>query len=345
MKATEFRRDHHYVPCEYLKRWTNPQGRLWTYRLLASHPGVPLWKLSSPRGVAYHSHLYTQVVGGHETDGFEKWLDSEVEQPAQEPLSKVATDARLTPDDWRRLMRFVAAQDVRTPARLEEQMTRWQAELPDLLDKTLRDSVGRLKEAGRSGQPPTPPADPEEVGQALPIKVTRERRPGQERAEIKAEVIVGRDLWLWSIRHVVDNLAEVLRGHKWTILKPPEGWLWFTSDSPVLRLNYAGPSHYDFGGGWGRPGTEIVVPLGPQHLLYTQIGRRPSLLRGERMPIAQAEIVRRMIAEHAHRLIFAVGQDPQVPRLRPRTVDAKLYRQEREQWAAWHEQQIALENE
>lgn len=347
MSEKDLRRNHHYVPCGYLKRWADPEERVWAYRILVSHPRVPPWKLTSLRGVAYHSHLYTQVIGGHETDEFEKWLDREIEEPAQEPLCKATSDARLTPDDWERLIRFVAAQDVRTPARLEEEMRRWKAEMPDLLDKTLRDSVRGLEEAIRTEQRlPSAPRDPQDQeDRALPIKVTSIRRPGRKTGEIKAEITLGRDLWLWTIKHAVNHLSGALRDHKWTILKPPEGCSWFTTDSPVLRLNYSSPSSYDFRGGWGSPGTEIVIPLGPQHLLYTQIGKRPALLRGRRMPIAQASIVRRLIAEHAHRLVFSTEQDPDVPRLRPRTVDADLYRQEGEQWAKWHERQTAVDDE
>jgi hypothetical protein len=112
----------------------------------------------------------------------------------------------------------------------------------------------------------------------------------------------------------------------------------------VVRLNFNSFTQYNFGGGWGSPGTEIFLPLGPQHLLYTRIGKRPPR-RGERMTQVQADLVRRFIAEHAHRMIFAAERDANVPGLRPRVVNADLFRQEREQWAAWHEQQTAAEQE
>jgi len=32
-----FHRDSHYVPCSYLKRWTDAD-KVWTYRVLVPHP-------------------------------------------------------------------------------------------------------------------------------------------------------------------------------------------------------------------------------------------------------------------------------------------------------------------
>ena len=103
------REDNHYVSCGYLKRWASSGGRIWTYRILVSHPHVPLWKECFPKEVAYHPHLYTRVMAGQATDEIERWLDSEFETPAEEALQKATSDARLTPDDWKRLIHFLAA--------------------------------------------------------------------------------------------------------------------------------------------------------------------------------------------------------------------------------------------
>jgi hypothetical protein len=149
---------------------------------------------------------------------------------------------------------------------------------------------------------------------------------------------------LWGIRHALEQTAKVLHRHRWAILLPPEGSAWFTSDDPVVRLNFNRPTQYKLGGGWGSLGTEIFLLLGPQHLLYTRIGERLPR-REERMTQVQADSVRRLIAEHAHRMLFAAERDVNVPGLRPRVVNADLFRQEREQWTAWHEQQTGAERE
>ena len=69
---------------------------------------------------------------------------------------------------------------------------------------------------------------------------------------LKGEIIAGRGLWLFSIRHSLRQTAKVLRQHKWTILRPPEGLSWFISDDPVIRLNYYERGKYDFRGGRGK---------------------------------------------------------------------------------------------
>ena len=340
MTDTPFRRDNHYVPCGYLKRWASPDGRVWTYRILVPHPAVHQWKPSSPRGVAYHSHLYTRLVAGRETDEVEKWLDSEFEAPAQEAIEKATSHGRLTPDDWERMLRFLAAQDVRTPAWFDEQFKRWDTWLPVFIENTLCESLRKLEEAKRAGQPL--PEQKLVNRDGFPLRISTKLEPGEGMGKVGAEILNGRALWLWSMQRALEHTWKELRKHKWTILRPPEGTAWFTSDNPVVRLNYSSPGKYDFGGGWGSPGSEILLPLGPQHLLYTQIGKRPHL-RGETMRPVQAELVRRIIAEHAYRMVFALEPDAEVPRLRPRVEDADLFRRDRERWAAWHEQQIAGE--
>ncbi|MFL6260243.1 MAG: DUF4238 domain-containing protein [Thermoanaerobaculia bacterium] len=340
MSEISFHRDNHYVPCAYLKRWASPKGHVWTYRTLVSHLKVPFWKESSPKGVAYHSHLYTRLIAGQETDDIERWLDREFESPAEEALRKATSDDRLTTADWKCLIRFLAAQDVRTPARLAESLRRWNREMPEFLDKTLNKSVRRLEEARNSGKAILPSEAP--ANAQSPFRITTEELPDEDFVNLKVEVVAGRGLWLFIMRHLLEKTSRVLLQHKWTILVPPKGLCWFTSDDPVVRLNFYKNYSYDFGGGWNNVGSEIFLPLGPYHLLYTQVGKKPPR-RGEIVMRDHAEYIRRFVAEHAHRMIFAADQDVDIPKLRPRVVDAELLRKENEHWQRWHKEQTAAE--
>lgn len=342
MNESSIHRDNHYVPRLYLKRWGAGRDRISTYRLLVSHPQVPLWKMSSIRGVAYREHLYTRIVAGRESDDVEKWLDREFEAPAEEPIHKAVTGARLSPADWRRLVRFLASQDVRTPARFVENLARWSKTLPELIESTLQASVRRLELAKESG---TQVIQQDMPGQDyLPFRVTTESDPESEMVKLQGEAIAGRGMWLFSIRHLLTRTVDVLCRHSWTILSPPDDLTWFTSDDPVVRLNWYGPNSYDFQGGWGNPGTDIFLPLGPRHLLFTTVGRNPPQ-RGTVVSDTIARELRRFMAEHAHRTIFADMPDPEVPLLRPRTVDAVALRNENEQWKRWHHEQSSAERE
>lgn len=335
-----FHRDNHFVSCAYLKWWATSENQIWVYRTLVPHQAVRVWKRTSVKGVAYHSHLYTRLTGARETDDFERWLEKEFETPAEEVLRKVTLDQRLTPRDWNRLIRFLAAQDVRTPARLLEDLQRWQQELPELLDATLRESVKELEQARKEGRsfPPTESGE----SQCIPMRVIREIGPGKV-GRLGVEVLPGRGLWLWSMRHTLTKTLDVLHQHTWRILRAPSGMSWFTSDDPVIKLNYNRPGEYDFKGGWGSHGSEILFPLTPQHLLYTQIGHHPDYRR--EVPRHEAIMIRRLIVEHAHRMIFATAPDSEVMSMRPRTVDASAVHEENEQWQMWHEQQTAAEIE
>jgi hypothetical protein len=248
---------------------------------------------------------------------------------------------RLSMRDWRLLARFFAAQDVRTPARLRENLKRWPADLPGLMQESVTRSVARL-EAMTAEQRDALNRDTPPVDDHFPFRATVERSQDGG-GWVKSETISGRGLWLWNINRVLDGGAlDVLCQHQCTILAPPDGESWFTSDDPVLKLNISSPTEYHFRGGWGSKGTNLILPLSPQHLLYTQVGE-PIPPVGAQLSPSHAAIVRRLIAEHAHRFVFANSPDGSVPILRPRTVNADVLKREKAEWASWHAEQTAAE--
>lgn len=186
---------------------------------------------------------------------------------------------------------------------------------------------------GEAGVPPSNVSST-----AFPLRITTEIKEGEEFGVLKVETAVGRASWLWSIQHVLEKTAKVLHTHKWTIMRPAEGMQWPTSDKPVVRLNYYGNERYDFRGGWGRKNTELMLPLDPQHLLYTKIGDRPPM-RGTRFSVEHTRLIRRLILEHSHRTIFADKDDREIPALSARVVNAELFKYEEEQWRNWDAEQ------
>lgn len=337
-----FRHDNHYVPCLSLKRFASDPGHVFTYRILVSHPRVNTWKRGSIKGVAYHKHLYTRIKSGIESDEFEIWLDREFEAPAEEPLRKATAGLRLAKTDWHKIIRFLAAQDVRTPARLMQFLSYSNEIMPTVLQECVESAAWQLEESRRSGKPIKQAKFPN--SEMLPIRVSTEIKTGEHFGTLQAETIVGRSAWLFSIKQVLSRTANVLQNHKWTILRSPHGMSWFTSDNPVVRLNYYSDQNYDFYGGWKKRGTEILLPLDPQHLLYTKIGQPPPS-RGSVVSHTDARIIRKMIAKNAFRYIFSSSEDDEVPRLRPRIVNADIFLHEKMQWDSWHKQQSKAEKE
>jgi hypothetical protein len=331
---------NHFVPQGYLKRWAGDDRRLWVYRLIVPHEGVQSWKRRSIRGVAWHQHLYTQLAAGDESDEIERWLDQEFEAPAQEALDRVLEDKRLTGRHWRALTRFVAAQHVRTPARFLEMMSRWSAELQPLVDQTLRSSVARLEELHQAGKQLPLPSRRDHDN--FPSRVSIRRLPSGG-GELGLEVVAGRAMWMFALRHLLTQTARALEGHKWTILMAPEEMHWATSDDPVIPLNYYEKDRYDFRGGWDSKGTEILLPLSPRHLLYTCIGNRQRPKR--QVDPGLAAQFQHIILEHAHRVVFAATPVPRVEEIRPRVVDRQQYYNEAEAWQQWHREQSHAEME
>src|SRR5580658_6239015 len=170
MRSEPFRRDNHYVPCTYLRGFSGSDGRVSTYRLLVAHPNIPLWKRNSLSGIAYHAYLYTRITAGGETDEIEKWLEHDFETPAAAPLRRAISDERLTSEDWHHIIRFVAAQDVRTPARLVENLQRWQAVLPDAMTAVLGEAVERYRQAKAQGE--SLASTNNDLSQYIPIRVS-----------------------------------------------------------------------------------------------------------------------------------------------------------------------------
>lgn len=323
-----------------MKRWTDQSGHLWAYRLVVSHPNVPLWKRKTPGGVAYHKHLYTRAATPGDSDEIEKWLDSEFEAPGAHAIDKAISGARLASQDWRRLIRFVAAQDVRTPARLIEMLKRWNGQMQQVIDDTVSAAAQELKDAHEKGTELVRKADPD--AKYFPSRVIIEHEGEEETASLRVETIIGRGMWLYAIRYMLKNTATALLRHRWSILRSAPNNEWVTSDRPVVCLNYHDPSNYDFGGGWGSTGTEIFLPLSPRHLMYTKVGSKPPA-RGTVLSVNDTHALQRMIVENAHRYVFAIRPDAAVEQIRPRLVDAEIFRSESDQWKRWHDEQSAVE--
>lgn len=330
-------RHSHFVPQAYFRRWAGRDLKLWCYRLLVSHDAVPDWKKHSARGLAYQEHLYTSLVGTEETDEFERWIEAEFETPGQEAIEKATNDRRLTPQDWHAIVRYAAAQDVRTPARYYENVKRWNEQLPQMIESVLKESVQKWEAADQDEREALLASrDPEAAAMGWPFRITITPTPSEGGGLITAETVPGRQMWLASMRLLLSRTIQLLQSHSWSLILAPDAVSWLTSDDPVIRLNYKSASEYDFGGGWGSAGSDIIFPLSPTHVLFTQIGRRHPDRVSPNTELA--EKLQRVIAEHAHRWIYS--ELPQEPR-RARTIDRARFVEEAQARARWHISQTA----
>ena len=149
-------------------------------------------------------------------------------------------------------------------------------------------------------------------------------------------------MWLFGIKHILTHTLKVLLQHKWSILRAAHEVQWITTDDPVIRLNYYSKGSYNFGGGWGYKGSEILLPLSPKHMLYTQVGKKnlPPRIELSNEMSSELQII---IAEHSHRWIFANEPIKDIENIRPRIIDPISYKNEIKAWKHWHEEQSSAE--
>ncbi len=339
-KIEEFSHRNHSVPQAYFRGWSTDGTRVWARRLLVPSPQYPEWTRTSIRSLARYDHLYTSVRSGEESDAFERWLNEEFEDPAAEPLRRVRADHPITADDLRRLAYYAAALDQRTPVSYMEQSERMMRDMPGILQSTLAGVKRKLRKADKERRRIEPSREVDNNSLPLRVRVEDSPRPGM--ATLKVEISVGRELWLHNMRHTLTKTIAVLKDHDWTILKPYEGYHWFTSDHPVLKLNFWDANKYNFGGGWGNRGSEIILPISPTHLLYTKVGHPKP--KSQSFDMEQTSLLQKFLAERAHRWIVAMNQPLRAVWFRRRVVDQTRFEEEETQWAEWERAQADAES-
>lgn len=337
-------RDSHFVPRGYLKRWAHADTNIWAYRLLVSHPSVPEWTSRPIKGVAFRRDLYTSISESEEVDDFERWIEAEFETPGLAAIERATAGASLTTRDWDSLALYFAAQDLRTPSSYIKSLRFWEKELPDVIDSTLQSVVEELSSGALAPTALQSKGDkaPERFRDAFRVNVDPDADPENNMGVIQVRAVAGRSLWLKQQRYLLEGTAKVLTQHKWGIGEAAPGYEWLTSDHPALKVNYSGSKAYDFGGGWGRPKGNLMLPISPQHMLFCQIGDPVQ----DRFFFSAEEtrLLQKLIAERAHRLIFSRRRNPSAAQYHERRIDADGFEAERKEWQNWHQSQVATES-
>jgi hypothetical protein len=142
---------------------------------------VDLWEYCSTKSIAVRRDFYTSVADGKESDRIEKWLADEIETPAQAVLDKLTSRTPLTPQDRKKLARYIASLDARSPV-YYRQHTEMMAELvPQVIDevgKTIREAAEKRQRL---------PDVPEAYARSHSISVDVDRgEPGANNASQRA---------------------------------------------------------------------------------------------------------------------------------------------------------------
>ena len=326
---------NHFVSQFYLRQWSEDGTGIYRYDTLVPSATVPLWQKVSIEKNAVFQDLYTSTQSGLENDDFERWIKRDFEDPAKPALDKVINNKSLTQDDINRLVLFLALQDVRTPTAYGESAKRWKNTFPKLLENTMKLSVKKLeKMKGKKIHRKAKDKHRFSLDGLINTTIVRD----ENGAYLKTELLAGRELWLRQQRHLLTGIAKYLLQQKWSIFYPCNGVEWFTSDHPVVRLNYYSNGNFDIRGGWGNKNGNVFMPLSPKHLLFTQIDF-PETKLYESISVEETMQLQNILAQRAYKWIYAQKPLKEVEYLRPRLVDKEAFNKDLEQQRNWHKNQ------
>lgn len=335
MSINQTTHNNHYIPQFYLKNWSQDGNSIFVYSLLVPDSRITYWSRRKIKSTAVWNDFYTRNEGQKEIDDFEKWFDREFESPVKMVFDNLLKGHNLDEDGLIKLSRFVGAQYLRTPARLNDLMARWRTEMPQIVDDVLQKASKQLEANPQiiSNQPQI-----SEEAKLLPIKVS----VNKEMCQVKVDSLVGKGMYLFALKHLLTKTVSVLEKHQWHVIHAIDGISFPTSDDPVICLNYNSEREYDFKGGWGKKNGNIIMPISPKLLLITQIGSNMSIKQLEYSE-NWSKFFRKIIIEHAHRYVYAIEPQKGMLTINPRRVDATLFEREKSIMAGWHEEQMEAE--
>lgn len=170
-------------------------------------------------------------------------------------------------------------------------------------------------------------------------------------AQYRAAISVNRELLI-----LYHSIGEVINAHKhlltstvrvserlnWQVLHASDDVSFPTSDDPVICLNYNNERDYDFDGGWRIKHGNILMPISPKLLLFSEIGEKGPYPDLDYSPM-YSKLFREMIIRHAHRYVYAEHPQKGMLALNARVVNRDWYEAEKHDMAGWHIENIKAE--
>lgn len=325
---------NHYVPKVYLKQWATG-NKLYEYRLLVSHEKVPKWNKVSISNTATVDYLYLYLDDGELNDEMENYFSEEFEMKYGSLIEKVNSYEFLNSVDFEYISKLVVGQFIRTLSGYYWSQSIIQKTFPEIVEELSRKIDKDLTMKGS-----LPKREIGKIDKLLPLKL--EMLEDEENNFLKVETYAGKSTWLMSMKHLLGTTYKSLMATSWCIYDAPTNFYWATSDDPVILLNYYGKDDYDFKGGFGNIGTEIIFPLSPNKLLYTKIGKefKESYVRAS---YSVADLFQKIIVEHAFSKVYSSEENKKITKMRKRIVDETKYRSVDQSLKDFHENYINKE--
>lgn len=327
---------NHYIPQFYLKNWSLDGKTIQTYSILVSNAKVPYWTRQQIRSTAVWNDFYTRIEGDKEVDDFEHWFDKEFESPTKPVFDRLLNHQKVSHEDMILLSRFIFAQYLRTPTaylKLTEQSKELIPDAFEILVEKLNQKPEDIQKEYSALQFRNTDSD-----HLFPMKVTTNK----ERGGVEIKTVIGRGSYLYNLKRFLTHTIKVAESLNWQVIHASEDISFPTSDDPVICLNYRSENDYDFKGGWGRKNCNILMPLSPRLILFTQVGDKGPCCDLDYSP-RYSRLFRQMIIQHAHRYIYADRPQKGMLALNARVVNPKWYEEEKQGIVRWHIEQIRAE--
>lgn len=323
-------RNNHYLSQMYLEAWKKENNKVEVYELLVPNVGVPLWQSKSTKSVGSLDSIFVRLKNGEETDDIEKWFNEKYETPVKIALNHAINDERITVDEWHTLIDFLACHIVRSPAFIIKTLD--SGKKCDEILKKVANNISQMKKEDFIQRKNILELDENNSNDDVmfPFKITNLGEYDKDNVLFKLETIIGKQFYLWHIKKLLNNTLKILHEYKWSIITVDEMVTLPTSDDPVICLNYYNDNEYDFGGGWGREKCNIIFPISPQKILFTEIGTKlkPRITVDYEMSL----FFKKIIIEHSHRKVISNFKDNEVINIKSRIINEVEFKRERKMW-------------
>lgn len=233
----------------------------------------------------------------------------------------------LVKKDWHRLIKFLACLAVRTPA----SYLKHQQLIKGAFDNTFgKPYTGNSAFKQKTIEDPSPSKFStliQDLDKLVKVEVDTKNK------QIISSLQIGQDSWVAVIKHILVHTYKVLLGHKWSIVSIDDDILLPTSDNPVIFLNFTSYKNYDLNSGWGLKNGNIILPLTPNKIIFTEIGS--SIKSRSQFNSEKSQFVKKIILENSYRYVFSKYKVKNMYRDCPIEVNPKKYKAEKNAWSTW----------
>lgn len=334
---------NHFVPQFYLRYWSSNGNSLWDYKLVVEDEREKIWRTTSLKTACTWDDLYTQRFTGSDIDEIENYFCNEYEAPASEILRKINSEEALSKNNVDCLVDFWLIQHFRTPVFLIKNAKLSEGIFDKIADQ-IPNSVAKYfyeKELGIAC-PATHEPGPLGPFPVQPIETDIDFETGT----ITSSIILGRANFLSSIASLVNgNLGNRVRKFNWTIVRPPKGHCFLTSDNPAIAFGVYKDDIIKVDGiGLGQRNVTLVLPLTPNAALFTEVGALPFDVP-EQLDVRQCTLINRALYQCAYRHVFSRNKIPNIQNIFPRVINKEIVAEDRIMRENWASSQAAAEDQ